>query len=135
MSNGLEFSFDRAVPAQALLELMLQTGWGKGRHVNGLETMLAGSSIVLSVWNGDRLVGFARALTDGVYRALIEDVIVDESYRARGIGSEIVRMLIDRLSHVEHVYLFTGESLERYYERFGFTLTPYPSMRLLPGEQ
>lgn len=135
MTDTLEFSFDREVPAEALLKLMLQTSWGKDRTSRGLEKMLAGSSIVLSVWDNEHLAGFARVLTDGIYRAVIEDIIVDERYRAKGIGSKIVRMLIDKLSNVEKIYLRTSENMERYYKRFGFSLTPYSSMRLLPKER
>lgn len=134
MTNTLEFSFDKNVPPEDLHKLMLQTGWGKGRSVEGLSRMLSMSTLALGVWDGGRLVGFGRAMSDGTYRALIEDIIVDEPYRNKGIGSKIMQMLTDRLSNVEDIYLFTGMDMESYYNRFGFVVTPFLSMRLLPKE-
>ena len=133
--DTLEFSFDRSVAAEDLQRLMLQSDWGHKRSVDGLRTMLSQSTIRLGAWDGERLVGFARAISDGVYRSVIEDVIVDEEYRGKGIGSKIMGILIGRLSDVEHIYLFTGKDSERYYRRFGFSLIPYLSMRLLPSDQ
>ena len=133
--DRLEFSFDRSVAAEDLHRLMLQSDWGHERTVDGLGTMLSQSTIRLGVWDGERLVGFARAISDGVYRSVIEDVIVDEEYRGKGIGAKIMGILIGRLSDVEHIYLFTSTDLEGYYKRFGFSITPYLSMRLLPSEQ
>lgn len=128
----LEFSFDRIIDPKGLSKLMKQTSWGGKRTVNGLRKMLRLSTIKLGIWDGNNLVGFARVLSDGVYRALIEDIIVDESYRGRGIGTKIMQTLVDKLSNIEHVYLFTGtEKLQQYYKRFGFSLTPYFSMRIL----
>jgi len=135
MINALEFSFDKVVLPQDLHKLMLQTSWGKERTVEGLTRMLSMCTITLGVWDGDKLVGFARAMSDGMYRALIEDIIVDAHYRRTGIGSKIIRMLADRLSNVEHIYLFTGKHMEPYYRRFDFELTPYISMRLLPEKR
>ena len=132
MMDALEFSLDRQVLPEDLLKLMLQTSWGKERTVAGLRRMLGICTITLGVWDGDKLVGFARAISDGTYRSLIEDIIVDADYRGRGIGAKIIRMLADRLSNVKHIYLFTGKHMEPYYNRFGFELTPCISMRLLP---
>ena len=136
MAQTLEFSFDRPVGPEELGPLLNQSDWAQGRTGPGLETMLRMSSLKLGVWDDNRLVGFARVLSDGVYRCVIEDVIVDESYQDRGIGTRIMRTLMKELSGVEHVYLFTGgERLKQFYERLGFSLTPYLSMRILHDRQ
>ena len=93
--------------------------------------MLDNSAVKIGVWEGNRLVGFARAVSDGIYRCVIEDVIVDESYRGKGIGTKIMKLLVEELSDVEHIYLFTsGEKLKKFYEKFDFSLIPYFSMRI-----
>ena len=136
MAQTLEFSFDRPVGPEELGPLLNQSDWAQGRSAAGLEKMLRMSSLKLGVWDGNRLVGFARVLSDGVYRCVIEDVIVEASYRGRGIGTRIMRTLVEELSGVEHVYLFTGgENPKQFYERLGFSLTPYLSMRILHARQ
>jgi predicted GNAT family N-acyltransferase len=82
--------------------------------------MLAATSVVVGAWEGDRLVGFARAMSDGVYRALVDDVVVDQDRRGKGVGDELVRRLLDRLAGVEAVFLRCGEDLVPYYARHGF---------------
>ena len=71
-------------------------------------------------WEGDRLVGFARVITDGIYQALIDDVVVKESKRGTGIGSELMRQLVERLTEVEEVFLHCGEQVVSFYERHRF---------------
>jgi len=132
----LEFSFERPIEPEQLRRLMLQTGWGKKRTVDGLRIMLNSTPVKLGVWDNGHLVGFARAISDNVYRALIEDLVVDTALRGKGIGTTIMHKLVQELSCVEEVYLFTGKGGQgmRIYARVGFHKTPYLSMRLLNAE-
>ena len=130
--SNLEFSFEREIEGKDLHRLMIQSNWGNRRTVNGLAIMLQHSTLKLGVWEGEKLIGFARALSDGAYRSLIEDVIVDEVYRGKGIGTKIMQLMIEKLSIVDEIYLFCGANRETYYHRFGFNLTPHLSMRLCP---
>ena len=59
-------------------------------------------------------------ITDGIYRALIDDVVVEESKRGTGIGSELMRRVVERLAAVEEVFLRCGEHVVPFYERHGF---------------
>ncbi len=130
--SNLEFSFEREIQGEDLHRLMIQSTWGNRRTVTGLGKMLQHSTLKLGVWEGEKLVGFARAFSYGAYRSLIEDVIVDEAYRGKGIGTKIMQLMIEKLSKVDEIYLFCGENRETYYHRFGFSLTPHLSMRLCP---
>jgi predicted N-acetyltransferase YhbS len=66
------------------------------------------------------VVGFGRAISDGAFRALVDDVVVDASHRGQGLGFEIVKRLLTQLHDVDEVFLNTGPHLERYYGQFGF---------------
>lgn len=83
--------------------------------------MLAHTDLVISAWDGSRLVGFGRVLTDYVFRASIWDVIVDRDYQGQKIGTEIVRRILDHptLQHVELFWLCTRRP--GFYERLGFS--------------
>ena len=61
-----------------------------------------------------------RVMTDGIYRALIDDVVVEESKRGTGIGSELMRRVVERLAEIEEVFLRCGEHVVPFYERHSF---------------
>lgn len=116
----VNYSFDRQIEPDQLLALLRQTGWANQRSIEGVQKMLEGTPLTLGAWEGDRLVGFVRVLTDGIYRALIDDVVVEESKRSTGIGSELMRRLIEELAEVEEVFLRCGERVVPFYERHRF---------------
>ncbi len=95
--------------------------WAKDRQVADLEIAIANSAPVISVWDGSQLIGFARATSDGVYRATIWDVVVHPEYQGAGIGRKLVETVLShpRLSRVERIYLTTTYQ-KAFYERVGF---------------
>ena len=86
----------------------------------------------MGVWEDDHLVGFARAISDGIYRALIDDVVVEESKRGMGIGSELMRRLVERLTEIgiQQVLLRCREDTVPFYERHGFEMAHGATMNL-----
>ena len=116
----VDYSFDRQIELEQLQGLLRQTGWANQRSLEGIEKMLAGTLLILGAWEGDRLIGFVRVITDGIYRALIDDVVVEESKRGTGIGSELMRRVTERLVEVEEVFLRCGEGVVPFYERHRF---------------
>ena len=84
--------------------------------------MLSGSQAVISAWRGSRLVGFGRATSDGVFRAVLWDVVVAGDHQGRGLGRRIVEALLQEpaLQRVERTYLMTTNSAG-FYEQLGFT--------------
>ncbi len=100
--------------------------------------MLAHTDLVITAWDGARLVGFGRVLTDYVFRASIWDVIVDRDYQGQKIGTEIVRRILDHptLQQVELFWLCTRRP--GFYERLGFSAKEQTGMvwsRKHPGSQ
>ena len=86
--------------------------WARGRRHGDLRRMLAGSQAVVSAWHGSNLVGFGRATSDGVYRAVLWDVVVASEHQGHGLGSELVAMLLRQrlVARAERVYLMTTNS-------------------------
>ena len=96
--------------------------------------MLEATPIALAAWENGRLIGFVRAITDGLYRALIDDVVVDESQRGNGIGSELMQRLLARLESVEEIFLRCGPNVVPFYERHGFQRAECVVMDFTAGE-
>ncbi|MUH01429.1 GNAT family N-acetyltransferase [Scytonema sp. UIC 10036] len=105
------------------LQQLLDIGafWAKGRSIEDLATAVENSDPVITVWNGQRLIGFTRATSDGVYRATIWDVVIHPEYRGIGLGSKLVETILShpRMNRVEKVYLMTTHK-QHFYERIGF---------------
>ena len=136
--SEIEISAAKPIGIEDLKPLMEQVDWGRERSEADLTRMLDGTAVLVGAWQGDRLVGFARALTDHVLRAFIEDVIVDEKTRGQGAGTRMTQALLEQLSDVREVYLFTGaESVARHmYEKQGFERMPsiYVALRRIAAQ-
>jgi len=119
--HPITFSDRNDFDAAQLIHLYRQAPWAKHRALEQAQAMLAKTDVVISAWDGPRLVGFGRVLTDYVFRASIWDVIVDRDYQGRKIGTEIVRRILEHptLQQVELFWLCTR--MPGFYERLGFS--------------
>ncbi|MBW4634140.1 MAG: GNAT family N-acetyltransferase [Iphinoe sp. HA4291-MV1] len=95
--------------------------WAKGRSIEDLGIAIANSDPVITVWDGERFIGFARATSDCIYRATIWDVAIHPEYRGVGLGSKLVETVLShpRMNRVERVYLMTTHQ-QQFYEKIGF---------------
>jgi ribosomal protein S18 acetylase RimI-like enzyme len=95
--------------------------WAIDRQIEDLQMAIDRSEPVISAWDKDLLVGFARATSDGIYRATIWDVVIDCDYQRLGLGRKLVETVLDYpcMKRVERVYLSTTHQ-QSFYERLGF---------------
>ena len=95
--------------------------WAENRSISDLSTAIANSQPVISVWDRARMIGAARATSDGIYRATIWDVVVHPEYRGIGLGSKLVETVLSHphIRKVERVYLMTTHQ-QNFYEKIGF---------------
>ena len=112
-------------PTRGLLKLRLlfkkHAFWAETRTRNDLKAMLAGSTVVVSLWRGKRMVGFGRATSDGIHRAVLWDVVVAGDLQGRGLGRRVVEALLSAkaIRNAERVYLMTTNS-SGFYQQLGF---------------
>ena len=112
-------------PSRGLLKLRRLLNkhafWARGRSSSQLRQMLKGSQVIVSLWRGKRMVGFGRASSDGIYRAVLWDVVVAGDLQGRGLGRRVVEALLasPKLRQVERVYLMTTNSAG-FYRQLGF---------------
>ena len=84
------------------------------------ELRLSGENSAVNVFArlDGRVIGTARALSDGVGNAYVVDVWTHSDYRRRGIASRMMTLLAERLPG-QHIYLFT-DSAEGFYRKLGY---------------
>jgi ribosomal protein S18 acetylase RimI-like enzyme len=84
-----------------------------GRSADALRRSFEAAQLVAIAWHKGRVVGTARALTDGVCNAYIVDVWTRSDLRRRGIARAMMQMLLARLNG-QHVALFTSDAAAFY---------------------
>jgi len=118
--SNYSISTNEAPTAKELSELFKQTTWAKNRSISDIDSLIKQSNVFVTIKIDGLLIGYGRALSDGMYRALIDDIVIDESYRKKGLGKTIMTKLLEQLKEVDEVFLNTREHLESFYEQFGF---------------
>ncbi len=85
------------------------TFWAKNRTIKDLKKCLANSDVIVSLWVGNEIVGFGRALTDGIYRGVLWDIVIDQKYQGKGFGKLIVQSLLSskKIKNTKKLYLMT----------------------------
>ena len=95
--------------------------WAKSRNVYDLKKSLANSDVIISLWVGNEIVGFGRALTDGIYRGVLWDIVIDQNHQGKGFGSLIVKNLLSskKIKNTKKLYLMTTNK-KLFYSQFDF---------------
>ncbi len=118
----LSYRFDAGNLNWSELEALFKAGGLGGREGDKIRRAFEQSSLVCFVYQGSRLVGASRALSDGEYHALIYDVVVHPDLQRQGIGGAMMHALLARLP-VWRVMLVADPDVQPFYSQFGFA--PY----------
>ena len=123
--NEFVFVESLSVQQRARLHALYQLEWWtKDRRINDVEEMLKQSLVFAFVKEpSNDLAAFARVLTDGVFKALLFDVIVAPAFRGCGLGDRLMQRIVSdpKLSKVRHLELYCLPDLVRFYERTHFS--------------
>ncbi|MGW6277787.1 GNAT family N-acetyltransferase [Kribbella sp. NPDC055071] len=108
-----------------LLGLLHSAWWMADRTPDDVARMLVESDlvVVLTQHVSDRVVGFARVLTDFTYVGLLLDVVVDPGSRGTGYGATLLDAVVKhpRLAQIRSLELVCQPELVPFYRRWGFT--------------
>ena len=100
-------------PTNGLLKLqkLLESNafWAKNRTINDLKKCLANSDVIISLWVGKEIVGFGRALTDGIYRGVLWDIVIDQNHQGKCFCTLIVKNILSskKIKTTKKLYLMT----------------------------
>lgn len=94
--DGIKFSLEKDINVSQIMALYQCTSWLDGAETEEtVKKMFLNSYAVASAYDKEtgKLIGFFRALSDGVGDAYMVDLIVHPSYRKKGIGKALVKLL------------------------------------------
>ena len=116
-------SDERQTRFNEILDLYEAVGWTN--YTSRPEALRAGYSGSLAVWGafeGDKLVGAARVVGDGVTIVFVQDLIVAPPHQRTGIGTQLMQAVMNRFSDVYQMELLTddGSGACALYESLGF---------------
>lgn len=124
-SRHIQFRYTQAFAPHQLNQLCdlfkLAAFWPEARRPSEMAKAIAHSNPVVTAWDDEQLIGFARATSDGIFRATIWDVVIHPDHRGVGLGRRLVETLIahPHMNKVERTYLMTTHH-QSFYERIGF---------------
>lgn len=138
--DGIEYEVIGGGPdaqlAEAIVALYQAGGWWEeSPHARAIVPGVVTGSFCFMIAReaGGRVVGMARAISDGVSDAYIQDVVVLKECRGRGVGRELVRRVRDYCAErqLEWIGLVAEPGTTPFYEELGFeVLDGYAALRL-----
>ncbi len=110
-----------------VIELYRASTLGERRPVDdrsAMAAMLQHANLVVTAWDGDRLVGIARSLTDYAYVAYLADLAVRVENQRQGIGRILIAATRAQLGPRAKIVLLAAPKAVDYYPRIGFIQHP-----------
>ena len=109
------------------IDLYIASTLGERRPVHDrarMEAMLRHANLTITAWDGELLVGIARALSDFSFVTYLSDLAVRVSHQKMGIGRELMRRVQSAGGPDAKLLLLAAPAAENYYPRVGFTHHP-----------
>jgi GNAT superfamily N-acetyltransferase len=85
-----------------------------------LASMLSHANILVTAWDGERLIGAARALTDFSYCCYLSDLAVDREYQHGGTGKALIAKVREKIGPQAMLLLLAAPEAQAYYPKVGF---------------
>lgn len=123
----ITYKDDAIISPEQAIDLYTRSTLGERRPINNPSTfsdMLANANLIISAWDGDKLIGISRSLTDFSYVTYLADLAVDASYQRQGVGKRLIEETQLRLGPDCMIVLLAAPKANTYYEHIGFEHNP-----------
>jgi ribosomal protein S18 acetylase RimI-like enzyme len=114
----------RSNEVQTAKDLLAASGWEhRADDLRRFDELIANSQLALVAVESEEVIGFVRALTDGISNGYISMLAVSEAHRNKGIGSALVRACMGENEHMTWVLRAGRPGLISFYEKLGFKVS------------
>lgn len=120
--KGIVYNYEKKLDKKQIFNLYNNSGWTA--YTDDMEKLMKGienSLEVITAWNNEELVGLIRVVGDGTTIIYIQDILILPQYKRKGIGSKLLKTIIDKYSDVRQKVLLTEdvEETRSFYEASG----------------
>jgi GNAT superfamily N-acetyltransferase len=122
-SVNIRYETSRQISADEFIDLLKRSTLAERRPVDDpkcIQAMLQHANLLCTAWDGDKLVGIARSVTDFEYCCYLSDLAVDEKYQKKGIGKKLIGLTKPKLGVNAKIILLSAPKAEAYYPKIGF---------------
>lgn len=120
----ITYHHDRSITPEQFIDVLKRSTLGERRPVDNADCiagMIEHADLLCTAWDGDKLLGVARSVTDFSYCCYLSDLAVDTSYQHSGIGKELIRVTQRQLGPLCKIILLAAPAATTYYPKIGFT--------------
>jgi len=121
--TAIDYRYGNDLDLDRVIELYRDSTLGERRPIDDrgiVAAMLEHANLVVTAWEGDRLVGLSRTLTDFLYVGYLSDLAVALSHQRLGIGTELIAKTRERMGPRSMLVLLAAPKAVDYYPRIGF---------------
>ena len=117
------YTEEKKFTKEQVQQLFLSVGWISGNYPERLYKALMQSSTVLTVWDGEKLIGLARALDDTEMLAQIHYVLVHPDYQGHGIAGKMIEHIKEKYKDFLYIEgMPENKKNVPFYEKHGFSV-------------
>lgn len=133
---SITYQVNPPITASHFIDILLRSTLGERRPINDLaamEQMFSHGNFYVGAFEGLKLVGLARVMTDFVYSSYLSDLAVDVHHQHRGIGKQLIREVQKAIPKAK-IILLAAPAAEGYYPKIGMQRHEH-CYTLAPGEE
>ena len=107
MTHAIDYRVGDVPASDALWALQKTSGAQPAESPEALYQSVSRSTWLVTAWDGDRLVGLLHVLTDGVWMAYVQELMVHPDFHHQGVGKELIDRYDSTFGHFRHQLLVT----------------------------
>jgi ribosomal protein S18 acetylase RimI-like enzyme len=121
MNTKITYKSDVVPTAQQIIGLYNDVQLPRPTHdPQRIQMMFENSDLIVTAWDGDKLVGVSRTITDWVWCSYLADLAVSPNYERLGIGKTLVQLSKQKIGEQSMLLLLSVPTAMDYYPKVGF---------------
>jgi ribosomal protein S18 acetylase RimI-like enzyme len=124
-SMNITYKINQSLSTSDIIDVYRSSGLNRPiEDAARIEKMFVNSNLVISAWDGERLVGVSRSLTDWSFCCYLSDLAVHKDYQHSGIGRELVRRTREATGEQCMLLLLAAPAAVDYYPKLNMEHEP-----------